>query len=332
MQSTDCPFCTHANPAGAKFCNECGSPLHLAPCRHCDAVNHVDDVQCYRCGASLAPRTVAAQASGDSTGLQPIGLDQQARWVEQEILRFDDEPNQPAPASASSDAGEGASESGTEAIAHDPGAVDPALHEVEPQWREPVRAEAGSLAGASAFSAGGRSGPQFWPSRGSSLPEARRLFGEIVDPPRSRWPELLGGVSAALVVLALIAGGYWYYSRNLASRLAEREVAGRAPVHSDRSSVDEAAATPRPERTSLAPQAKAIDAQRFDVNAPPLPVESPSAAGGTGVPEASTRGEEGMRAPIVPPDSSAQAAVEPQCPPAVAAMALCDWIARANRN
>jgi ribosomal protein L40E len=47
-----CPFCDHRNPAGAKFCNDCASPLHLKPCRHCDAVNHASATACYKCGAT----------------------------------------------------------------------------------------------------------------------------------------------------------------------------------------------------------------------------------------------------------------------------------------
>ena len=53
MILTRCPFCTHSNPAGARFCNECGSPLHLLPCEHCGAVNDVLSRDCYRCGAPL---------------------------------------------------------------------------------------------------------------------------------------------------------------------------------------------------------------------------------------------------------------------------------------
>ena len=48
-----CPFCSHSNPPGARFCNECGSPLHLRPCDHCEAVNDVLSSACYRCGAPL---------------------------------------------------------------------------------------------------------------------------------------------------------------------------------------------------------------------------------------------------------------------------------------
>lgn len=47
-----CPFCDHRNPAGAKFCNDCASPLHLKPCSQCDAVNHHAATNCYKCGAA----------------------------------------------------------------------------------------------------------------------------------------------------------------------------------------------------------------------------------------------------------------------------------------
>ena len=46
-----CPFCDHHNPAGAKFCNDCASPLHLKPCNQCDAVNLQAATNCYKCGA-----------------------------------------------------------------------------------------------------------------------------------------------------------------------------------------------------------------------------------------------------------------------------------------
>jgi ribosomal protein L40E len=47
-----CAFCDHRNPAGAKFCNDCASPLHLKPCSQCDAVNHQTTTNCYKCGAA----------------------------------------------------------------------------------------------------------------------------------------------------------------------------------------------------------------------------------------------------------------------------------------
>src|SRR6059058_100469 len=46
-----CRFCDRHNPAGARFCNDCGSPLHLKPCNQCHAVNHQAATNCYKCGA-----------------------------------------------------------------------------------------------------------------------------------------------------------------------------------------------------------------------------------------------------------------------------------------
>src|SRR5215472_2232537 len=50
-----CAFCDHHNPAAAKFCNTCGSPLHLRPCNQCDAVNDQSASNCHKCGAECAP-------------------------------------------------------------------------------------------------------------------------------------------------------------------------------------------------------------------------------------------------------------------------------------
>ena len=67
MFLTRCPFCTNANPQGSRYCNACGSPLHLRPCPHCEAVNDVAAQACHRCGAVLGfardtePPPVAAQ-------------------------------------------------------------------------------------------------------------------------------------------------------------------------------------------------------------------------------------------------------------------------------
>lgn len=47
-----CPFCDHRNPGDARFCNACASPLHLKPCKQCDAVNDEAATNCYKCGAA----------------------------------------------------------------------------------------------------------------------------------------------------------------------------------------------------------------------------------------------------------------------------------------
>jgi hypothetical protein len=57
-----CTFCAHRNPDRSKFCNECGSPLHLAPCEQCAAVNDRAAAACHQCGAPLAA-TVPIESS-----------------------------------------------------------------------------------------------------------------------------------------------------------------------------------------------------------------------------------------------------------------------------
>jgi hypothetical protein len=58
-----CPFCAHTNPADAKFCNECGAPLHLRPCNRCEAVNSQVDKNCYKCGMALSMPCTAHEAA-----------------------------------------------------------------------------------------------------------------------------------------------------------------------------------------------------------------------------------------------------------------------------
>jgi hypothetical protein len=76
MSTLICRFCTHANPAGAKFCNDCGSPLHLKPCPHCAAITDLSAEHCHQCGAALvAPgiadasaEAIAGAAADETTG------------------------------------------------------------------------------------------------------------------------------------------------------------------------------------------------------------------------------------------------------------------------
>ena len=72
-----CAFCEHHNPAGAKFCNECASPLHLKPCQQCDAVNDQGATSCYRCGATFPATCDAAPAlpATDVVPAQPFDVD-----------------------------------------------------------------------------------------------------------------------------------------------------------------------------------------------------------------------------------------------------------------
>ncbi len=63
MSPPQCPFCAHTNPADAKFCNECGAPLHLRPCNQCEAVNNQVDENCYKCGMALSMPCTANEAA-----------------------------------------------------------------------------------------------------------------------------------------------------------------------------------------------------------------------------------------------------------------------------
>jgi len=71
MDPLFCLFCARSNPADARFCNECGTPLDLRPCRQCDAVNPRVADRCYRCEAALpveaTARAEAARAEASPT-------------------------------------------------------------------------------------------------------------------------------------------------------------------------------------------------------------------------------------------------------------------------
>ena len=57
-----CAFCDHRNPAGAKFCNDCASPLHLKPCNECNGVNDQAATNCYNCGAACPALSGTSEA------------------------------------------------------------------------------------------------------------------------------------------------------------------------------------------------------------------------------------------------------------------------------
>jgi hypothetical protein len=82
MSGFACKFCAHGNPEGAKFCNECGSPLHLAPCPRCEAINNAADAQCVQCGAPLsrpsASPVSAARALESSPAAVALSIHEEA--------------------------------------------------------------------------------------------------------------------------------------------------------------------------------------------------------------------------------------------------------------
>jgi len=62
MSPAVCTFCSHANPPGSAFCNECGAALTLVLCKTCEAVNDRDATHCYKCGSTLSPTLGVAPA------------------------------------------------------------------------------------------------------------------------------------------------------------------------------------------------------------------------------------------------------------------------------
>ena len=83
MPVPQCHFCGHTNPAGAKFCNECGAPQHLKPCKQCDAINGAAASTCYRCGAADPaldlPRHTAPVLGAETPDLAPVFPSQSIR-------------------------------------------------------------------------------------------------------------------------------------------------------------------------------------------------------------------------------------------------------------
>ena len=79
MFATTCSFCQHENQPGARFCAECGSPLHLKVCQACGKVSDVQALKCESCGAAfpeidmVAPvsRPPAATSSANEAQLTP---------------------------------------------------------------------------------------------------------------------------------------------------------------------------------------------------------------------------------------------------------------------
>jgi ribosomal protein L40E len=284
MPPPDCPFCEHQNPADAKFCNECGSPLHLTPCGGCGAVNSVGDTHCWRCGELLLPvdtpvlseRVERAPAVPEQLAIEllsptPLPTEQE---LEQELVALEQEvqalERAPAPAAALPPVFEHAPR---ERGIPRPKTADP----------RPRRAE--------------RAFP------GSTIPELKSLFVPADDAPRGR---------RALIVTAFVLA--------LGSVIA----VGAYLLDRDRGSPETAASAPPPSQTRAAPAMAprpATDVAAAPVVAPARPLPPGLKALETPVEPriASDAGE----APAV---AAPAAASEPGCPPAVEAMALCEWL------
>ncbi len=324
MPPPDCPFCKHQNPADAKFCNECGSPLHLTPCGACGAVNNVTDAQCWRCGGVLFPldspvpveraeRKVAVpeQLSIELPPTKKLPTEQE---LEQELVALEQEVQtlERAPASA---------EAPPPVLEHAPrGSGIPGPKAADPRPRPAEQA-----------------------LRDSNIPELKSLFVPADDAPRGRRALIVTAVVVALG--SAIAVGAYLLDRDRGSpqtaasatppsqTLAEparapsaasnvAEVPAAAPEPAPRPAPN-AVDAPIEQRSNDAGEAPAVPAA--PVAPEPAPPPAPKAVD---APIERRVANDPGEAPAVP---AAPVAPEPGCPPAVEAMALCEWLARADR-
>jgi class 3 adenylate cyclase/DNA-binding winged helix-turn-helix (wHTH) protein/tetratricopeptide (TPR) repeat protein len=68
-----CPECQHANPAGAKFCNACATPLQLR-CPSCGTENPPGAQFCYQCATPLAGSPPATRRPPEPLAYTPAYL------------------------------------------------------------------------------------------------------------------------------------------------------------------------------------------------------------------------------------------------------------------
>ena len=92
VRSAACPFCEHANPAAARFCNACGAPTHLIPCARCGAVNDPQAATaCYQCGAGL-PEDRRGEFARSSSGAETLAAAGSPAWTTQDRTQPIEQP------------------------------------------------------------------------------------------------------------------------------------------------------------------------------------------------------------------------------------------------
>lgn len=72
-----CSKCGSDNPAGKKFCGDCGAPLENR-CVKCGAENSPGKRFCADCGTPLRPRNATAQSPPSSLGMADIAISAEA--------------------------------------------------------------------------------------------------------------------------------------------------------------------------------------------------------------------------------------------------------------
>ena len=103
MFPRQCLFCDHINPAGAKFCNDCGSSLHAKRCSQCAAINDQAAKNCSKCRTEFPVLSFSSEAPPVPSAADTTAAS--ASLSADTIPRFDlyfhlDEPPKPPPSAA----------------------------------------------------------------------------------------------------------------------------------------------------------------------------------------------------------------------------------------
>ena len=353
--SHHCLFCKHQNPAGATFCNECGTQLNLQPCNHCGAVNFRAARNCQQCHLELMVQ--APPQSGDSA--EP----KTARKPAMRLAPTDSAVSAGAPAAkpdaeAASSPAERFIESYDPLVRHDlepapspdkfrePNrVVAPKANETASLWRKPL--DEGAKPTASPEMDETLSLWHRLQNHGSepiASAEVARTAGAAGAPTEAARRKLYLSASVVLLAIAAAGTGYYFYSKQPAL-LARQQ--GPAPSESVRSAETvekaEAARSVVPERPASASPALAA---RSDALARPAePASRPATTAAT----TTANAEQADAAPVraassavvsarpstpadapadAPPDTAVPARREAPrsnaCPPAVATLGLCD--------
>jgi hypothetical protein len=67
-----CPRCGNENPAGQRFCGDCGNELAAGICGSCGFANPPSQRFCGNCGSPLAAAIVSPAAPVDAAGPLPV--------------------------------------------------------------------------------------------------------------------------------------------------------------------------------------------------------------------------------------------------------------------
>ena len=295
MHPSQCAFCGHDNPVSAKFCNECGSPLHLALCP-CGAINEVTDTRCHECGAPLEPARAAVPAADVEDRVGQVEARLQA--LERHLQDLAEPDHGRAPSG--------------EPVGNKNPAPRQAFASSEGPGGDSPRADTRPSAGEPRGFAGKPTGPG---AQAAALPVRHPRFAAI----------------AILIAVALAAAGgaYLHQLEQSLSRPTATAATGTAGVAPQAELVgttttNEGARPPLDET----PQEKAPVSSNVgsaDGESPAALPASPTASAPQPIPPSTAPGA-GPDAPSPPATAAAEVSVQ-RCPPSVAAMALCDRMA-----